>query len=57
MYEANHQEYLVTLKRNDQTFAVAVDDEDLAHIVNRGEYEVLDEKELPARVDGAEVNV
>lgn len=57
MYEANAQEYLVTMKKEGKLFTVALDDEDIAAILNSGEYEIIAEKLLPSRVDGTEVYV
>jgi hypothetical protein len=58
MYETNSQEYLVTLrKEGEKDLKVALDDEDMAIIMNSGEYEIVDEKPLPERVEGMEVFV
>jgi hypothetical protein len=58
VYEANSREYLVTLrKEGERDHKVALDDEDVAIIMNSGEYEIIDPVPLPKRIEGMEVFV
>lgn len=50
MYEANAVEVLASLEIEGVVHKLSLDEEDIAHLVNKGEYDPIEEIPLPERL-------
>lgn len=50
MYEANSVEVIASLEINGRVHQLSLDEEDIAHLMNKGEYDPISEVPLPERL-------